>query len=392
MDLVKLRAWWAHKQGLDGSLTGATPADVLARTGWARSVGGSNPYLQLFSRAGITREEADRAVADLAVHELPSARGCAYVLPAADFALGLNVGEKAPLAEVATAAKLGVDRAEIDKLGEAVLQILDESDTPLDPRQLKDSLGDLVRNLGVEGKKKGVTTTLPVSLGLLQSAGEIRRVPLDGRLDNQRFSYVRWSLPPHSHSPEEARTELARRYWTWTGGATLAHFRWFSAFTAKNAKAAIEPLGLVPLAEDLLALPEDATAYKDFTTPSNPSYTLVGWIDGITLLRRDLPSVIDPADAQRDLGPELKFLGGLSDLPAQAIFDRGRLVGLWEFDTDEGEIAWATFIPPDDPLRAAVAHTENFVRDQLGDARGGSLDSPKSRRPRINAIRALESK
>jgi hypothetical protein len=46
LDVTKLRAWWAHKQGLDGRLDGAGPAQVLATTGWARSVGGSNPYLQ----------------------------------------------------------------------------------------------------------------------------------------------------------------------------------------------------------------------------------------------------------------------------------------------------------------------------------------------------------
>ena len=40
--LEKLRAWWFHRQALDGSLTGL--AEVPSRTGWARSVGGSKPY------------------------------------------------------------------------------------------------------------------------------------------------------------------------------------------------------------------------------------------------------------------------------------------------------------------------------------------------------------
>ncbi len=34
---AKLRAWWWHRQGLDGSLAGKTPAEVLERAGWARS-------------------------------------------------------------------------------------------------------------------------------------------------------------------------------------------------------------------------------------------------------------------------------------------------------------------------------------------------------------------
>jgi len=36
-----------------------------------------------------------------------------------------------------------------------------------------------------------------------------------------------------------------------------------------------------------------------------------------------------------------------------------------------------------------VQRTERFVRDQLGDARSFSLDSPESRAPRIAALREL---
>lgn len=129
-----MRAWWWHRQGLDGSLAGASPAEVLDRAGWARSVGGSNPYLTLVARAGTSRVDANAVVAALV-------------------------------------------------------------DGPRDPAALRAALGDSVRNLGPDGKKKGMTTTLPVALGLLQAAGEIRRIPVDGRLDQQRYSYVAW-VPP----------------------------------------------------------------------------------------------------------------------------------------------------------------------------------------------------
>jgi hypothetical protein len=82
MNDAKLRGWWWHRQGLDGSLRGKPPATVLERSGWARSVGGVGPYLTLFARAGTSREAADAAVARLDIHELPAARGCTYVLPA----------------------------------------------------------------------------------------------------------------------------------------------------------------------------------------------------------------------------------------------------------------------------------------------------------------------
>src|SRR5690348_13198104 len=107
----KLRAWWSHRQGLDGRLAGAAPEGVLAETGWARSVGGVGPYLTLHARCGASRGAIDAAVADLRIHELPAARGCTYVVPAADFPLALSAGVSD--AEMKVALKLGVTEKEM---------------------------------------------------------------------------------------------------------------------------------------------------------------------------------------------------------------------------------------------------------------------------------------
>jgi hypothetical protein len=40
-------------------------------------------------------------------------------------------------------------------------------------------------------------------------------------------------------------------------------------------------------------------------------------------------------------------------------------------------------------MQAAVARTETFVREDLGDARAFSLDSPASRRGRLDALSAV---
>jgi hypothetical protein len=77
----------------------------------------------------------------------------------------------------------------------------------------------------------------------------------------------------------------------------------------------------------------------------------------------------------------------LADLPSHAILDRGRVVGLWEYDTSTNSIAWMAFVKKDRALQEAVARTEQFVRDQLGDARSFSLDSPRSRAPRVESLR-----
>ncbi len=241
----RLRAWAWHRQGLDGSLAGRTAEQVFARAGWARSVGGANPYLTLFARAGIRREQVDADVLAHRILELPAARGCTYVLGRDDFAWALQLGRDAADSAFRVVGRLGVDRGEITLLEEQVIHTLAEAEGPMDPRQLKDELGDSVRNLGEEGKKKGATTTLPTALGILQSDGRIRRVPANGRLDQQRYAYEPWGLPPSGLDDGDARTELIRRYLGWTGGATFKQSQWFTAFTVAQTKAALAAVGAV---------------------------------------------------------------------------------------------------------------------------------------------------
>ena len=251
MNEAKLKAWWSHRQGLDGRLAGKEAAEVLRETGWARSVGGSNPYLTLFARAGISREAVDRAVSALEIHELPSARGCTYVLPASDFALGLTVGQAFAGAERKTALKLGATAAEIEKLRCAVVKALAKG--PLDTDELRQAVGGAIRNFGPEGTKKGLATTLPVALGELQAQGEIRRVPVNGRLDQQRYRYALWRPNPLAHSKlsrEEAYGELAWCYFHWIGPATLADFQAFAGVGVKAAREATAALRLVPVDQD----------------------------------------------------------------------------------------------------------------------------------------------
>ncbi len=382
-----LRARWWRRQALDGSRAVEGAAAILAATGWARSVGGVNPYLTLFARAGLGRAEVDAAVADLEICELPAARGCTYVVPAADFGLALQAGRHAPEAEASLAVRLGVARREIDDLCDAVLGALD--DRPLGPADLKTVLGSAVRTLGEDGRKKGLSTTLPVALGLLQAAGEIRRTSVNGRLDQQRYTYTRWRHTGTGLTDEEARAELARRYFTWTGGASMAELRGFTAFGARDAKAAVAGLGLIDIGEGRLALPEDAGAPE--TVPAAPAYALIAGIDALLLLRRDVNGLLAEADTDRVVPGTGRPLGAVPDLTGHhAIVDRGRLVGLWLYDVDAGGIAWWVFddtAAKDPALWSAVELTETYVRDQLGDARGFSLDSPKSRKPRITALR-----
>ncbi len=398
VEASKLRGWWYHRQGFDGSLDGASAQRVLERSGWSRSVGGASPYLGLFARAGITRSSADKAVKSLQIHELPSARGCTYVVPKSEFGLALRVGQSfQESGDIASAKRhLGVTESELDKLSKRVLKILEQSE--MDPKEMREDLGDSVRNLGEAGKKKGMTTTLPLVLGRLQSLGEIRRVPIDGRLDQQRYRYARWNPSPLAKlklDDDQAFRALAKHYFDWIAPASIAEFQWFSGLGAKAAKAAVEPLRLVPIADgdDRLISETGLEEFRKFKVPKNPSYALVGSIDALLLHRRNIADHLETVDAKRKVFGEKGLIeaGHLMELPSHAIIDRGRVIGLWEFDTETNSVVWCSFTKPDAALKKKVKQMEEFIIDELSDARSFSLDSPKSRKPKIEAIRKMGS-
>lgn len=388
----RLRAWAWHKQGLDGSLTGYTAEQVFARAGWARSVGGANPYLTLFARSGIRREQVDADVLSHRILELPTARGCTYVLGRDDFAWALQLG-KDPAEAFRVLGRLGVDRAELTLLEEQVLHTLAEAGAPLDPRQLKDELGDSVRNLGEEGKKKGATTTLPTALGILQSQGRIRRVPANGRLDQQRYAYELWDLPPSPLDDDGARAELIRRYLGWTGGATLKQSQWFTGFTVAQSKVALAAVGAVEVptavttagGDGLWILPDDVESLAAFEEPADEQIQLLAGTDSLVLLRRNAADMLDEADRDKKVMASLALQ---ADLPDHPILDRGRIIGLWQYEPGNERIVPWLFHPATPAVTRRIAEVEAWIREDLGDFRAFSLDSPATRQKRIDGLAA----
>src|SRR5256885_1861196 len=108
-------------------------------------------------------------------------------------------------------------------------QRLDGAGGHATPAQLLDQTGG-VRSVG------GTTTTLSLGLGLLQSQGEIRRVPVNGRIDQQRYSYARWSPSPLAKikmDDAQLARELATRFFKWAAPATAAQLAWWAGLGVK---------------------------------------------------------------------------------------------------------------------------------------------------------------
>ena len=143
-------------------------------------------------------------------------------------------------------------------------------------------------------------------------------------------------------------------------------------------KAALESLKLEPIeiapGDQRFFLPGDRAHFDAFKPPKDPRYSLLGSIDSLLVRRSENLRSQVPAET-------------LADLSGHAIVDRGRLVGLWEYDLPTESIAWISFGTKNKAIQEAVTRTENFAREQLGDARSFSLDSPTSRAPRIAALR-----
>jgi hypothetical protein len=389
----KLRAWWWHRQGLVKGAEFTSPAAVLKQSGWARSVGGCGPYVALFSRGGFSRESVDNAVAKIEIHELPSARGCTYVVPAEDYTLALRLAQEFGSADLRVAEKLGVTTKEIEKLRQAVLRALEKG--PLGPDGIREATGGAARSLGAEGQKKGMSSTLPLALGQLQRSGDIRRISTNGRLDQQRYLYALWRPNPFGKQKldlEVATLELARRFFAWIGPAPVTDFQTFAGVSLKAAKNAVAALKLEPVAgigDDLLLPAELHDEFDGFEAPKKPDYRLLIGIDSLLLLHRDMAILFDPKHVKHSLVSAKAAGGGaaLTEVSSPVIVDRGRIVGFWEYDPEKQEIAFAVFGEKDAALNRAVAETEEYVRTQLEDARTFSLDSPKSRAPRIAALR-----
>jgi len=148
----------------------------------------------------------------------------------------------------------------------------------------------------------------------------------------------------------------------------------------------VTPLGLVPCEEqgDRLLLPEDAAAFKKFKPSGDAEYALVSSLDAISAARRDVATLVDAKD--QDTVAKLTFGeragSSLMDLAAHAIFDRGRLIGYWEFDFDEQRIVWATFArrktsaPPWSTRRKPMSGTSSATRVRSASTapRAGSRD------------------
>ena len=395
VDTATLRAYWSHRQGLDGSLTGAPGAAVLERVGWARSVGGTLPISPCSAGRACARAGWTPTSPPCAFTNCPRLATAPMSCPARDFALAPMVGGGASRSRgtARAAEKLGVTREEVDVLAERVLEQLHDTGGAADPAALRKSLASTSAVSATRASARASRRPCPSPWGSSRPTAGSVACPSTGGSTSSGFAHP-WPDVPTSRALSTAR----ERFSPSTIG--VARHREPSAFPVVRVDSrsprskAVAELGLEPVAgTDLLGTPASLTELRSYAVPRPPrSPSSGGLTHSCSFGATSTGSPTRPtASIPARPGPGTAAGGSLTDLPHQGIVDRGRLIGLWDYDPGAEDVVWAPITRLTAAQRLAtqdaVARTAAYVRDDLGDNRGMSLDSPKGA-PRLAALRA----
>lgn len=387
---------WIRHQGLGEPVAG-DPAEVVAATGWLRTVGGVDGYLALSARLpGLTAADVHAAIAagDLVVSQ--AARGCIYVVPRAHAPLALALARDLRLkSDARTAERAGVEPGELARVGEAVLGLLEAE--PATTVQLRKRLPDgLVRSLGDRGKKVGVTSTLPPALRVLEFDGRIMRRPVDERLDHERYAWVR---TPDGHAAIDGRAaaerdiELARLFLRWFAPASpveLADFTGLTKTRAKKAVAALDTVDVTVAGVPAVVLAEQVDSLRD-PAPATPR--LLPGLDNLLVWHGGPRAFVHPDDRDRRIRVWGRQKGdtwatvkhGLT----RAVLAGGVVCGVWEVDFDARQLVTGAYTPG---LPAGVADAGADALAlllEIGHGKAYSIEKEGRVAERVADIRAM---
>lgn len=412
MTLERARAAWIQAQGLDGS-AGTALRPVLERTGFVRTLGGVDVYLALKARLpGLRRADLDAAVMNSEAQVIPAVRGCIYLVGRRDVPVALRLADSLARARgEKEQAKAGIKKGEIDKVAKAVLALLEQRGA-LTTDAIRKGLGDkVVRSLGEAGKKVGMSSPLPSALRVLEFDGKVERTLDGGRLDSERYLWR--AVKQQKQAAGAARLPADRAgllaivgelFVRASGPAHMKEFSCWSGVGQREAKAAFDSLALIPIVVDGLteprwAFPDQVAAWKD-QDAARQAVAFLPFEDNLIALQGGAAALIDQAHHGITVPSwgmaRASTIGQAKHMSARCVVGDGKVVGLWDFDPDAGEVVYRCFAPVAAATRArldrAAGETSKFLADDLGHGRSFSLDTDDELRKRSAWVRGMGAK
>jgi hypothetical protein len=284
--------------------------------------------------AAGSRFTADAAVTDAAMGQALASRkvvrswvlrGTLHLVAAADLRWMLALAAPALLTRTAAAYReAGLDEAAFRKILPALRQCLDGG-RQLTRAELFAALAQ--HRINTEGGRGGRILYRAAQTGLICLG--------DPHGKQARYTLLDEWLPPGPDLPrEDALRQLAQRYFSSHGPASLADFAWWSGLAAGEARAALE-MAAPALAH---ALFEGNTVWwsKRMPAPTSaqPALQLLAGFDEYVLGYTDRKAIIDAAHAGKLMTPNGLF--------RPALLIGGRVAGTWQAEVKKSALSIST--------------------------------------------------
>jgi hypothetical protein len=200
-------------------------------------------------------------------------------------------------------------------------------------------------------------------VGWLAMGGVICFGPRQGK--QQTFALLdEWVPVSRVLERDEALAELAKRYFTSHGPATVQDFAWWSGLTAGEARAGLEKVK----SEFVQEVVDGKTYWLSVSTPAAddtpPTAHLLPAFDEYTVAYTDRSAILDPAHAE---AARIDVRGSVLN---PSIEVDGRIVGTWKRVFEKGSV-----IIKVQPF-GAPSDIENEVVAEAADRYGNFLDMP----------------
>lgn len=408
ISLERARAHWYQRQGLGGAGSGALE-DIVAQSGWVRTLGGADVYLAVRARApGMRANELENAIGERRLQVIPAVRGCIYLVPRPFAALALKIAEEqSQKRNERDYTQLGISKKELEDTGAAIVSALKQHG-PLSTDALRKKLPEgVVRSFGDKGKAVGISSSLPPALRALEFSGQIERSFENRKLDNERYL---WSVPAKNLFDEykipggavDRYVQIAQEFFKHAGPASLDDFTEWTSFTKRDAKAAVVKAGLVPIsvegyADEAFVIPKDVELLKQKAEPAGNVH-LLSFEDNYIVLHGGPRVLSDERHHHLQVHvwgrAQGATLGTVKHIATRLVFYGNRLIGFWEYDLDREKVIWTGLESVSNKQKdaiSAVAHdVGTFLKEQVGHARSYSLDNEEAIRKRAALVKAVQ--